>query len=78
MPNESNAKPCPSCGHCPTCGRGGLGAYPYPYYPMPWYQRPWWETPTAQPQVTWGYYDATGSQPQWAPQLTFTRSGPNG
>lgn len=24
-------RPCPSCGHCPTCGRGGWVA-PRPYY----------------------------------------------
>lgn len=26
--------PCPSCGHCPTCGRGGYMG-PYPTYPYP-------------------------------------------
>jgi len=25
--------PCPSCGHCPTCGRGGY-ARPYPVGPI--------------------------------------------
>lgn len=24
-------QPCPSCGHCPTCGRGYTT--PYPFYP---------------------------------------------
>lgn len=32
--------PCPSCGHCPTCGRGG-------YHQHPWYQ------PYEYPQTTW-------------------------
>lgn len=30
--------PCPSCGHCPTCGRQE-NYYPYNYYPYYW-QRP--------------------------------------
>ncbi len=28
--------PCPSCGHCPTCGRGGYWQTPYqPYWQIP-------------------------------------------
>jgi hypothetical protein len=31
---ESDSRPCPSCGHCPTCGRGGYYTQPYwPSYP---------------------------------------------
>jgi hypothetical protein len=41
---------CPSCGHCPTCGRGGHQVAPWvvptPYYPThpvhPWYPGPIW------------------------------------
>lgn len=40
-------QPCPSCGHCPTCGRGGHQAHPwtipmpyYPTYPNPY--TPYW------------------------------------
>lgn len=29
VPWPSLPAPCPSCGHCPTCGRGGHQAYPY-------------------------------------------------
>ena len=42
-------QPCPSCGHCPTCGKGGYYGQPYPYYPQsPW---PWY--PNTYPYVTW-------------------------
>lgn len=27
-------QPCPHCGHCPTCGRGGHYVAPYIGYPM--------------------------------------------
>jgi hypothetical protein len=39
-------KPCPSCGHCPTCGRSAA-----PYWPnvTPWYPRPYWH----DPYITW-------------------------
>lgn len=26
-------RPCPNCGHCPTCGRGGWSRPWYPYQP---------------------------------------------
>ena len=36
----SNARPCPSCGYCPTCGRRGAaphGAWPYwPHDTITW------------------------------------------
>lgn len=43
-------QPCPGCGRCPTCGRGG---YPYPYNPYPWY--PYYPYRSDQiPTITWG------------------------
>lgn len=39
QPQPSSVWPCPSCGHCPTCGRGGQtytpGYYPYITYAVP-------------------------------------------
>lgn len=31
--------PCPNCGYCPHCGRGGreFSYPPHPIYPIPWY-----------------------------------------
>lgn len=40
MKNKSS-QPCPQCGHCPTCGRGG-SLRPWPYYPQPYYTGPVW------------------------------------
>lgn len=34
--NQKNSHPCPSCGHCPTCGRGGYYMRPWPYYQPMW------------------------------------------
>lgn len=60
----NSPRPCPSCGHCPTCGRGGYqwfwpAAYPYqPNYPY-WNQQGviWVNNPNQQlqnnPTVTW-------------------------
>lgn len=31
---------CPSCGHCPTCGRGGVQVLPSYPVPMPIYPPP--------------------------------------
>ncbi len=42
--------PCPACGHCPTCGRGGYIAYP-PYY-VPY--------PQPVPYIYWGTKTITG------------------
>lgn len=43
-------KPCPSCGHCPTCGRGAASLSPSPWWP---YQpSPWWQVPYYYPQIT--------------------------
>lgn len=63
------AKPCPSCGRCPECGRGGY-AYPYPYpYIAPY-----------RPYITWGGTNATsgysvvGTTTNDMP-TTFTMSG---
>ena len=51
MPNggiyaQPHPQPCPSCGRCPTCGRGGYFTQPYPYpyypyYPQPYPNYPW-------------------------------------
>lgn len=38
---EKNERQCPSCGHCPACGRGGY-LRPWPYYPKPYYTGPVW------------------------------------
>lgn len=38
--------PCPSCGHCPTCGRGGYGFWPYRPYPY-WGYPPYYVSNTA-------------------------------
>ena len=40
----NDAKPCPSCGYCPTCGRRG-------YYPMPYWVNPYW--PGSRPLWPW-------------------------
>ena len=45
-------QPCPHCGYCPTCGRGGYNAYPW--YPAPW--RPY-------PYVTWSATQTVANQP---------------
>lgn len=38
LPAQSH--PCPNCGYCPHCGRGGSYYYPHfvpdPVYPSPW------------------------------------------
>jgi hypothetical protein len=40
--NEAKTAPCPSCGHCPTCGRRwhhlAPWAIPMPNYYQPYYQ----------------------------------------
>lgn len=36
---------CPSCGHCPCCGRGGGGGGSQPY--------PWWGIDPLGTQITW-------------------------
>ncbi len=35
----NQAQPCPSCGHCPTCGRGGYHTQPN-YWPYWHYYQP--------------------------------------
>ena len=47
---KDDSKPCPSCGHCPTCGRGGHQVAPWLPY-TPWYRpyqigRPVWMVET--------------------------------
>jgi hypothetical protein len=48
-------KTCPSCGHCPTCGRSAA-PYCWPIYVAPWHQRPWYE----QPYISWTGQVTTG------------------
>lgn len=50
---QNHATPCPSCGHCPTCGRHG---YSYPYYAP----NPYWQYPTYLPVMIWN-----GSETSW-------------
>lgn len=56
--NAAHQHPCPSCGHCPTCGRGGYTVAPYPYWPRP-YGPYWYGGTTAAPQMTWGQTQTT-------------------
>lgn len=55
---QAQKEPCPSCGHCPTCGRGGHQAHPWAI-PMPYY-------PTYPYQPYWG--------PTWISNGTYTIS----
>jgi hypothetical protein len=43
-----NKSTCPSCGHCPTCGRGGYH-WPWPTYPSIPYS-PYYPS---YPYITW-------------------------
>lgn len=42
-------QPCPACGYCPACGRGGNRFAPYQPWQEPWYppypQPIWVDTP---------------------------------
>lgn len=40
-----NDKPCQACGHCPTCGRGGVFDWTWrePIYYGPYYVPQWWQ-----------------------------------
>ena len=58
---QSVPQPCPSCGHCPTCGRGGYYGAPYPYWRSVPY--PTWPNP----YITYG----TGGVFQ-DPNITYT------
>ena len=59
-------KPCPKCGHCPTCGRSNVS----PYSVWPWYPRPYWpnapfyvgDVPYTQPYATWTAADTQTTQ----------------
>ena len=52
-------KPCPNCGHCPTCGRSNApkGYWPYPYP----YTTPYIQPLTGYPITVW---HQTGSTAQ--------------
>ena len=47
---EKEEKPCPNCGHCPTCGRSNAVPW-YPYYPLP-YQPMWYRYPYGPSSLT--------------------------
>lgn len=47
---DKHDKPCPNCGHCPTCGRSNF---------RPWYPNQWWY---GYPQ--WVYPYTTGDFPK--------------
>ena len=51
MSNDNSNKPCPNCGYCQHCGRGGHYVSPWPYSPwQPYYTGPWWGiVPPSQP-----------------------------
>ena len=34
--SSTTPSPCPRCGHCPTCGRGGAIPYDWPSRPWVW------------------------------------------
>jgi hypothetical protein len=52
---EFATQPCPNCGYCPTCGRGGFQTLPYPVYPTYPFTPPvgptWWYVPTVPTTV---------------------------
>jgi hypothetical protein len=60
--SDKHEKPCPKCGHCPTCGRSN---YPVPYWPYPYY---WpygrWQPPYTSPTITWQTTSSGASSPQ--------------
>jgi hypothetical protein len=82
MPDNANTNaqhpaPCPSCGHCPTCGRGGWGTlpwYPYPYVPT--YPYPYRITWTAPYTVTGGgTFTSSDLMPQATSNYTLAQWG---
>lgn len=69
----SAAKPCPSCGHCPTCGRHAAP----PNYSSWWFRPRWQYVPQpyapTYPTITWG--TTTGQFPNGTSGLgTLTSS----
>lgn len=65
---HENTKPCPNCGHCPTCGRSNAA----PVYPHGW----WWLLPPINIPTPW-------FQPNWQyipGHITYTTTtvGQNG
>jgi hypothetical protein len=43
---EARERTCPSCGHCPTCGRSSRPSWPERYQPLGW-------QPQVGPEWTW-------------------------
>lgn len=66
MADEKKDKPCPNCGHCPTCGKSNhLPAYygPYWYYQPPYWTNPFqWTTINGSSQYGTGSVSITSSQ----------------
>ncbi len=48
-PGPIGQHPCPACGYCPHCGRGGLQTQPYP-----------WQFPSYPVYPMWISSDTTG------------------
>lgn len=72
--SDKHDKPCPKCGHCPTCGRSNHWnpVYPYQRYPWPW--------PYNQPLVTYTQQTQAnqigGGGVQWG-QATYNNAAAN-
>jgi hypothetical protein len=63
---SATPQPCPHCGYCPVCGRGGY--QPTPYQPAPWptwpYLYPVWSGwTTDNPLSTITYWPQESEQP---------------
>lgn len=50
--NKSHASTCPSCGHCPTCGRRNAAGWGWPYWNQPYYTPPYTYTVTSGATTT--------------------------
>ena len=60
---DKHEKPCPNCGHCPTCGKSN--------WPKQWY--PWQYPQPTYPQYP-GYWGYTTSNPFYVKQTSNTTS----
>lgn len=65
-------KPCPACGHCPTCGR----SHAKPFNPYPWTQ-PYgtYPGPSTTPYMPWGITPGGTIKPQNIYNLCHTANG---
>ena len=56
-------KPCPNCGHCPTCGRKNYTPNHWPWGYWPWYPPThYWQRPHATWTVQTQPLTTTGGQ----------------